>query len=121
MLSSGWGLSLLYLPYSQFDFVDLCSVFALFYGLDWIATVPPIMRLINNRFGKTDAPVVFGWIFVAHQIGAGSIASLAGVLRADLGSYMVPFMLSGGLCVVAAVLVLRAGAGSRPLAAQGAD
>ena len=57
------GLSLLYLPYSQFDFSTL-SVFALFYGLDWIATVPPIMRLINDRFGKTDAPVVFGWIFV---------------------------------------------------------
>ncbi|HUK60884.1 MAG TPA: MFS transporter, partial [Stellaceae bacterium] len=60
------GLSLLYLPYSHFDFSTL-SVFALFYGLDWIATVPPIMRLITNRFGKVDAPVVFGWIFVAHQ------------------------------------------------------
>jgi len=95
-------------------------VFALFYGLDWIATVPPIMRLITNRFGKVDAPVVFGWIFVAHQFGAGSIASLAGVLRGALGSYMLPFMLSGGLCVAAAVLVLRTGAGARPLAPQGA-
>ena len=113
------GLSLLYLPYSQFDFSTL-SVFALFYGLDWIATVPPIMRLINNRFGKVDGPVVFGWVFVAHQFGAGSIASLAGLLRAELGSYMVPFMLSGALCVAAAILVLRTGAGSRPLAAQGA-
>jgi MFS family permease len=102
------GLSLLYLPYSHFDFATL-SVFALFYGLDWIATVPPIMRLINDRFGKVDAPVVFGWVFVSHQLGAGSIAFAAGALRAGLGSYLVPFMLSGTLCVAAAVLVLRAG------------
>ena len=112
------GLSLLYLPYSHFDFSTL-SVFALFYGLDWIATVPPILRLITNGFGKTDAPVVFGWIFVAHQVGAGTIASLAGALRADLGSYVVPFMLSGTLCVVVALLVLRIA--PRQLAAVGAD
>ena len=112
------GLSLLYLPYSHFDFSTL-SVFALFYGLDWIATLPPIMRLITNRFGKIDAPVVFGWIFIAHQVGAGTIASLAGALRAGLGSYLLPFMLSGGLCVVAAICVLRLQSGR--LAAVGAD
>jgi MFS family permease len=102
------GLSLLYLPYSDFSFATL-SVFALFYGLDWIATVPPTLRLITENFGKTDAPVVYGWVFAGHQIGAGSIALLAGVLRDGLGSYVVPFLLAGGLCLAAAVLVLRIG------------
>jgi MFS family permease len=112
------GLSLLYLPYSRFDFATL-SVFALFYGLDWIATVPPMMRLITDQFGKADAPVVFGWIFAGHQLGAGSIALLAGALRAGLGSYAVPFLLSGALCLVAALAVLRLG--GRTLAPAGAD
>jgi MFS family permease len=109
------GLSLLYLPYSHFDFATL-SVFAVFYGLDWIATVPPMMRLITDKFGKTDAPVVFGWIFAGHQLGAGSIAFLAGALRADLGTYLLPFLLSGALCLAASMLVLRSGAGGSRLA-----
>ncbi len=114
------GFSLLYLPYSHFDFATL-SVFAVFYGLDWIATVPPMMRLISDTFGKTDAPVVFGWIFAGHQMGAGSIAFLAGALRSDLGTYLLPFLLSGALCLAAALLVLRIGAGGRRLAPVGAD
>jgi MFS family permease len=112
------GLSLLYLPYSRFDFATL-SVFALFYGLDWIATVPPMMRLLNDKFGKTDAPIVYGWIFIGHQLGAGSIALAAGALRAIFGSYLVPFMLSGTLCLVAAMLVLRLN--TPRLAVAGAD
>jgi MFS family permease len=114
------GLSLLYLPYSHFDFATL-SVFAVFYGLDWIATVPPMMRLITDTFGKTDAPVVFGWIFAGHQMGAGSIAFLAGALRSDLGTYLVPFLLSGGLCLAASLLVLRIGSGRGRLVPVGAD
>jgi MFS family permease len=112
------GLSLLYLPYSRFDFETL-SIFALFYGLDWIATVPPVLRLLTDTFGKTDGPVVYGWIFAGHQLGAGSIALLAGMLRSDLGSYFVPFILSGALCLAMAVLVLRIGTGR--LALAGAD
>jgi MFS family permease len=113
------GLSLLYLPYSHFDFATL-SVFAVFYGLDWIATVPPMMRLITDNFGKVDAPVAFGWIFAGHQLGAGSIALLACAMRSDLGSYLLPFLLSGGMCLAAALLVLRISAGPR-LAPAGAD
>jgi MFS family permease len=112
------GLSLIYLPYSRFDFATL-SIFAIFYGLDWIATVPPMMRLLTDTFGKTDAPVVFGWIFAGHQLGAGSIALLAGLMRSDFGSYFMPFILSGTLCLVIAVLVLRIGTGR--LALAGAD
>lgn len=102
------GFSLLYLPFSDFNFYTL-SIFAAFYGLDWFATVPPMMRLITNGFGKAATPVVFGWLFVGHQIGAGTIAYLAGVLRADLGSYMTPFLISGMLCMLAAAGVLFIG------------
>ncbi len=104
------GLSLVYLPYSGFTFYGL-SLFAVFYGLDWIATVPPTVRLTTSIFGKEDAPVVFGWIAAGHQLGAGAIALEAGLLRALLGSYYVPVLISGVLCILTAVLVLRIGRG----------
>jgi len=103
------GLSLFYLPFSDFSVYTL-SLFATFYGLDWLATAPPIMRIITDKFGKTDAPVVFGWLFVGHQIGAASIAFLAGALRSDLGTYFLPFMISGLLCFAAALMSLWIGA-----------
>ncbi len=114
------GLSLFYLPYSDFSFYTL-SLFALFYGLDWLATAPPTLRLITDTFGKADTPVVFGWVFAGHQVGAGSIALIAGALRTDLGSYVTPFLLSGTLCLCAAIFVLwiggaRRGAGAGRLA-----
>jgi predicted MFS family arabinose efflux permease len=102
------GLSLLYLPYSDFSLGTL-TIFALFYGLDYFATVPPTLRLITDSFGKADTPVIYGWVFAGHQVGAASVALLAGVLRSDLGSYFVPFMLSGLLCLGAAGLVLCIG------------
>ncbi|HZT51598.1 MAG TPA: MFS transporter, partial [Stellaceae bacterium] len=114
------GLSLLYLPFSNFDFFTL-SIFAAFYGLDWFATVPPMMRLITDSFGKAATPVVFGWLFAAHQVGAGLIAYLAGLLRAELGSYLTPFLISGLLCLVAAVGVLWIGCTPRGLDARGLE
>ena len=104
------GLSLLYLPYSGFSLYGL-SLFAMFYGLDWIATVPPTVRLTNQIFGKQDAPIVFGWIFAGHQLGAGATALEAGALRSLLGDYMTPVLISGSLCIFAALLVLRIGRG----------
>src|SRR5690348_4452616 len=104
------GLSLLYLPYSGFSLYGL-SLFAMFYGLDWIATVPPTVRLTNQIFGKQDAPIVFGWIFAGHQLGAGATALEAGALRSLLGDYMTPVLISGSLCIIAALLVLRIGRG----------
>jgi MFS family permease len=106
------GLSLLYLPYSGFSLYGL-SLFAVFYGLDWIATVPPTLRLTNQIFGKQDAPIVFGWIFAGHQLGAGATALEAGALRSLLGDYMTPVLISGSLCIIAALLVLRIGRGRR--------
>ncbi len=87
------------------------SVFAVFYGLDWIATVPPTVRLTTDLFGKQDAPIIFGWLLAGHQLGAGVTAFEAGALRSLLGSYFVPVLISGGLCLIAALLVLRIGRG----------
>ncbi len=104
------GLALIYLPYSGFSLYGL-SIFAVFYGLDWIATVPPTVRLTTELFGKADAPIIFGWLLAGHQLGAGVTAFEAGVLRSVLGAYLVPVLISGGLCLIAALLVLRIGRG----------
>jgi predicted MFS family arabinose efflux permease len=101
------GLALIYLPYAfGFTYFGL-PIFGLFYGLDWVATVPPTVRLSNDVFGKQEAPIVFGWIVAGHQLGAASAALVGGVLRNSLGSYTVATMLSGALCLLAAVMVLR--------------
>ena len=62
------GLSLLALPFSGFDVISL-SIFAVFYGLDWVATVPPTVALTTQVFGKRDAPVMVSWIVVRASIG----------------------------------------------------
>ncbi|WP_375783579.1 MFS transporter [Bradyrhizobium sp. Pha-3] len=99
------GLSLLYLPYSDFTFYGL-SLFAMFYGLDWIATVPPTVRLTAQRFGAERANLVFGWIFAGHQLGAGAAAFGAGLSRTVYASYLPAFFIAGALCVIAALSVL---------------
>ena len=99
------GLSLMWLPYSDFSLYSL-SLFGIFYGLDWIATVPPTLRLASEAFGDRDAPVVFGWIAAGHQIGAASAALLAGSMRTHGGSYLQPFVIAGASGLVAAVLAL---------------
>ena len=101
------GLALLLLPFAfGYQYFGL-PLFGLFYGLDWIATVPPTLRLTTDVFGSRDAPVIFGWVFAGHQLGAAFAALGAGMLRSTLGTYTVATMISGGLCVVGAILVLR--------------
>jgi predicted MFS family arabinose efflux permease len=99
------GLSLIYLPFSGFDPVAL-TFFAVFYGLDWIATVPPTVKLTADAFGPARATLVFGWIFAAHQLGAGFAAFAAGVIRTEFGSYQFAFMGAGILCIAAALAFL---------------
>ena len=112
------GLSLMYLPHAfGIDFFGL-PLFAVFYGLDWIATVPPTVRLATDVFGKERAPIIFGWVVAGHQLGAAFAAFGAGLLRSSLGTYTVASMISGGLCLVAAVIVLRINRGERSVAAQ---
>src|SRR5438128_6266237 len=99
------GLSLLALPFTDFSFYGL-SLFALFYGLDWIATVPPTVRLTAQRFGPERANLVFGWIFAGHQLGAATAAFGAGLSRTIYETYLPAFFVAGALCVVAALIVL---------------
>jgi sugar phosphate permease len=99
------GLSLLALPFTDFSFYGL-SLFALFYGLDWIATVPPTVRLTASKFGPERAGLVFGWIFAGHQLGAATAAFGAGLSRTVLLSYLPAFFAAGALCIIAALIVL---------------
>jgi len=103
------GLSLLYLPFA-FDggFFGL-PLFAVFYGLDWIATVPPTIRLAEQSFGRENVAVMFGWIAAAHQLGGAFAALTAGALRTGTGSYFSAFLSAGVMCFLAALLVLFIG------------
>lgn len=104
------GLSLIYLPFSDFSFYSL-GIFTVFYGLDWIATVPPTVRLANESFGEHDAPVVFGWIIAGHQLGAACAAFFAGAMRTVQGDYFYAFIISGCAGIVASVLAVRVARG----------
>jgi MFS family permease len=110
------GLSLLLLPFTDFSFYGL-SLFAMFYGLDWIATVPPTVRLTAQRFGPERANLVFGWIFAGHQLGAGASAFAAGLSRTVLESYLPAFFAAGALCIVAALIMLTMSRHPKPVAA----
>ncbi|WP_341962640.1 MFS transporter [Pseudomonas sp. RC10] len=99
------GLSLIALPYSDFTIWGL-SVFAIFYGLDWIATVPPTVRLAVNRFGPERAGLVFGWVFAGHQIGAAVAAFAGGWSKEHLFSYLPAFFVAGVLCVLASAVIM---------------
>ncbi|PZU60556.1 MAG: MFS transporter [Sphingobium sp.] len=99
------GLSLLYLPFSGFSLYGL-SIFAVFYGLDWVATVPPTVKLTADRFGPERANIVFGWIFAGHQLGAATAAFGAGYSRTALATYIPAFFTAGALCILAALLAL---------------
>jgi len=101
------GLALIYLPFSLDDASWGLSLFALLYGLDWIATVPPTVRLTADAFGKERAAIVFGWIVAAHQLGAATATFGAGSIRSTVGDYQPAFLTAGALCLATAALVLQ--------------
>jgi sugar phosphate permease len=103
------GLSLLYLPYGFVSEGHGLWLFTVFYGLDWIATVPPTVALARQAFGSENVGLVFGWIIASHQVGAALAASFAGLIRTNEGSYDHAFLIAGGLCTLAAIGVLFAG------------
>ncbi|HVT74161.1 MAG TPA: MFS transporter [Lacunisphaera sp.] len=105
------GLSLLFLPSALLGPAAGLGVFAVFYGLDWIATVPPTVRLTADVFGREQASIVFGWVVASHQVGAAFAAYAAGALRTVTGTYSLAFLSAGALCVLAAVAVLPIGRG----------
>ena len=96
------GLSLMILPSLNFTLYGL-SLFAVFFGLDFIATVPPTVRLAARSFGAERASLVFGWVFAAHQLGAAVAAFGAGVSRDVLASYLPAFFTAGAACMIAAL------------------
>jgi predicted MFS family arabinose efflux permease len=81
-------------------------VFIVFYGLDWVATVPPTVALCRQHFGLADSGVVFGWVYASHMIGAGIGASAAGWIRTSTGSYQGAWLVAAGLCFAAAASVV---------------
>jgi predicted MFS family arabinose efflux permease len=103
------GLALLWLPYAFDAELFGLPLFAVFYGLDWIATVPPTMKLTTDAFGSQDAPIAFGWIVAAHQIGAATGALSAGLVRSSMLTYTPAWVVAGAICMIAALLVLRIG------------
>ncbi|MGC4107417.1 MAG: MFS transporter [Thermomicrobiales bacterium] len=107
------GLSLMVLPWAfgapRFGLI----AFIVFYGLDWVATVPPTIALASRSFGVDQAALVYGWIFAAHQVGAATAAFLAGVIRTSTGDYFLAFTGAGWLGLLAAFLVLGISRGSR--------
>jgi MFS family permease len=100
------GLSLIAVPFSQFDIVSL-SLFSIFYGLDWVATGPATFALTNEVFGRKDTPVIIAWIFAFHQIGGALAAFGAGTVRSETGDYLLAFVTSGVACLLASLIVLR--------------
>ncbi|PYI50534.1 MFS transporter [Paenibacillus flagellatus] len=101
------GLSLLFLPTALDSGYIQLTLFSVFYGLDWIATVPPTVKLTADKFGPAQAGIVFGWIVAFHQLGAAVAAFEAGLLREWFGSYDVAFMTAGYVCMLAALLSVR--------------
>jgi sugar phosphate permease len=111
------GLSLMFLPHALQGSAAGLGVFAVFYGLDWIATVPPTVRLTAEVFGRERASIVFGWVVAAHQVGAAFAAFTAGAVRTQVGTYGPAFVGAGVLCVIAAVGVLPIARARRTTAA----
>ena len=103
------GLSLLFLPYALTATPAMLVVFSVFYGLDWIATVPPTAKLAAQSFGREKSAMIFGWVVVAHQFGASVAAYGAGVMRDLFGTYSIAFGIAGFVCFFAALMALRIG------------
>jgi predicted MFS family arabinose efflux permease len=101
------GLSLFILPFALRSPGLALGVFVVFYGLDWIATVPPTAALASEIFGSEAGSIVYGWIFASHQVGAAFAAFAAGAIRTWVGDYRLAFVSAGILCLLAAALVVR--------------
>lgn len=108
------GLSLFLLPFALVNATWTLGAFAVFYGLDWIATVPPTVRLTSNVFGAQRAGIMFGWVVAFHQIGASLATVTAGRVRSVSGAYDPAFFGAGMMCIAAAVFAMFIGLKNRP-------
>mgnify|MGYP003703859119 FL=1 len=101
------GISLMILPSILFATVHPSTlVFVIFYGLDWVATVPPTIALCRTVLGPQSGTVIYGWVFTGHQIGASVAALGAALLRVKFGDYAASFYIAGTLCLLASIAVL---------------
>jgi len=101
------GLALLFVPALLGpDIQPNLFLFIVFYGLDWVATVPPTIALCRRHFGVARSGVVFGWVFASHMVGAGVAASYAGWVRQSTGDYFTAWLTAGGMCLFAALACL---------------
>ncbi len=107
------GLALMYLPFAFGQSIFGLPLFAVFYGLDWIASVPPTVRLLNRTFGTAKTGIMVAWITVIHQLGGATAAYLGGVSRTVFGTYFEAFIVAGLLLIGAAVMVLFIGISGR--------
>ena len=109
------GLALFSLPFALTgpNTTYILPAFMVFYGLDWLATGAPNVRALTEALGKEDTPIAFGWIGVAHQLGAASSALITGIIRTNTGSYFSTFDLYGAICILAAIASLGIGVGRR--------
>jgi sugar phosphate permease len=101
------GVSLLFLPFVH-DTMSIAA-FAILFGLDYIATVPPTVALVADRFGSHNVGIVYGWVFASHMVGAAIAAWAAGIVRESVGDYAVAFVAAGWIAIVAgfAALAIR--------------
>ena len=111
------GVSLLFLPFAH----DTLSIgaFAVLFGLDYIATVPPTVALVADRFGRRNVGAVYGWIFAAHMLGAAIAAWVAGVVREHVGDYAAAFVAAGWIAIIAGFAALAIRKPERPAGAVG--
>jgi sugar phosphate permease len=114
------GISLLWLPHSDFSFYGL-SLFAMFYGLDWVATVPPTVKLASASFGKERGAMIFGWVFAGHQLGGAVAAYGAGLSRTLLLTYTPALYAAGVACILAACGILMIRRRGTPITLGAAD
>ncbi|MED4586835.1 MFS transporter [Brevibacillus choshinensis] len=103
------GLSLMWLPTALSSSTFSLGLFIVFYGLDWVATVPPTLKLTTDIFGRQQAGILFGWILAAHQLGAAVAAYGGGVVYTMLNSYFFMFIVAGAFCLLASLMVMRIG------------
>jgi sugar phosphate permease len=112
------GISLIFLPAALLQGSGSLGIFAVFYGLDWIATVPPTVRLTSEAFGKENTGVIYGWIGASHQLGASLAALGAGSIRTVSGDYHLAFYVAGGLCLIAGLSFVTVGRKTFPRVAM---
>ncbi len=98
------GISLLILPFMH-DTAGL-SIFAVLFGLDYIATVPPTVMLVAKTFGRHNVGIVYGWVFAAHQLGAAMAAWIGGLARDNYSDYALAFTMAGIIAMIGGFLAL---------------